>query len=158
MVSMGRIVTFPALTIVETIHVNIQEPVFHARPASMEVNAVEAVHTIVTETHVEQKMVRVCYVNLASMGVSVGYLVQPTAKTTFVTKNMGPVLRVNQVSIKIIVILHAPPTVKTTAVTLIMEHVINANLDGQEQLAKKVSVIILPLYKLLFKCKLDGKV
>lgn len=52
MVSMGRIVTFPVLTIVETIHVNhILEPVLHARPASMEVNAVVAVHT--TVTHVE---------------------------------------------------------------------------------------------------------
>lgn len=71
------------------------------------------------------------------MGVSVRYLVQPTAKTTFVTKNMGPVLRVNQAYIRFIVILHVPPTVKTTAVTLIMEHVMNANLDGQEQLAKE---------------------
>lgn len=81
------------------------------------------------------------------MGVNVKYIVQLTAKTTIVTKNMGPVLRVNQASIRFIVILHVPPTVKTTAVTLIMEHVMNANLDGQELLAKKVSVIILPLYK-----------
>lgn len=71
------------------------------------------------------------------MGVNVKYIVQPTAKTTIVTKNMGPVLRVNQAFIRFIVILHVPPTVKTTAVTLIMEHVMNANLDGQELLAKK---------------------
>lgn len=72
---------------------------------------------------------------LAFMGVNVKYIVQLTAKTTIVTKNMGPVLRVNQASIRFIVILHVPPTVKTTAVTLIMEHVMDANLDGQEQLA-----------------------
>lgn len=173
MVSMGRIVTFPALTIVEAIHATqTLEPVIHAVPASMEVNAVVAVHTIVTKTNVKKKMVLACRVNLAFMGVNVGYLVQPTAKTTFatwepesvsrvilafmginvrylvqptanttfVTKNMGPALRVNQASIRFIVILHAPPTVKTTDVTFIMEHVLNANLDGQEQLAKQVSV------------------
>lgn len=71
------------------------------------------------------------------MGVNVKYIVQLTAKTTIVTKNMGPVLCVNQASIRIIAILHVPPTVKTTDVTFNMEHVMNANLDGREQLAKQ---------------------
>lgn len=73
MVSMGRIVTFPVLSTVETTHASQEMgTAISVRQVAMGVAATIIAQTTVTGTPVIKWMARVRHVNLASMEVNVG--------------------------------------------------------------------------------------